>query len=69
MIPRINPDGSKNLFGSSVRSSNMSLPGPTDFNDFRGIPRAWYPTLNALSDTNSRISYDDENQEETYSYF
>ena len=47
----------------------MSLPGPTDFNDFRGIPRAWYPTLNALSDTNSRISYDDENQEETYSYF
>ena len=45
MIPRINPNGIRNLFGTSVSStinSQMTLPGPTDFNEFRGIPRAWY---------------------------
>lgn len=45
MIPRVNINGQKDLFGtdlSSTLKSQLSLPGPTDFNEFKGIPRAWF---------------------------
>lgn len=44
MIPRVNLNGQKDLFGTDISStlkSQISLPGPTNFNDFKGIPRAW----------------------------
>ncbi|RNA13569.1 hypothetical protein BpHYR1_002544 [Brachionus plicatilis] len=44
MIPRINLNGNKDLFGTDLSStikSQISLPGPINFEDFKGIPRAW----------------------------
>lgn len=44
MIPRVNINGEKDLFGTDVSStmkSQISLPVPIDFNEFKGIPRAW----------------------------
>ncbi|CAF0865610.1 unnamed protein product, partial [Brachionus calyciflorus] len=46
MIPRAKLNGNKDLFGTDISStlkSQISLPGPTDWSDFKGIPRAWLP--------------------------
>ena len=69
MIPRINPDGSKNLFGSKLGSSGLALPGQeVNFSDFKGMPRAWrsaFKLPGQNSESSSEIFYGDNNQSKT----
>lgn len=73
MISRNNPDGSRNLFGSSLGISSMALPGTTNENNFKGMATAWTSNLKlpgqATDDEESSITYDDENENDQNSYF
>ncbi len=73
MIPRVSAGNLKDIFGSSIPSSlksRITVPGPSNFNEFDGIPRAWYPQHARSKLPRSLSSPDhDEFDEPTDSYF